>query len=86
MQLVSAISALALVTGACATSINSHVTRDTASNNVNGPYVPATAPRDNLWAGISADEASSIREFLERQSNVTMYVQSVKGLHYDRDH
>jgi hypothetical protein len=76
MQLISAISALAVISGASATTTNSHVARDKAADNVNGPYVPTTAPRDNLWAGISSDEASSIREFLARQSNVTMHVES----------
>jgi hypothetical protein len=60
MHLISAVSALAVVTGAAAA--------------VSGPYLPATAPSDNLWAAISVEEADSIRDFLDRQSNVTMCV------------
>lgn len=39
---------------------------------VNGSYIPVTAPRDNLFAGVTEEERASVYRFLQRQKNVTM--------------
>ncbi|KAI9155126.1 Membrane primary amine oxidase [Paramyrothecium foliicola] len=68
MRFTSAVTALA-VTGAYASG--SLKCRDT-DPNVKGPYIASTAPRENIFAPISVDEANSIGEFLKSQANVTI--------------
>lgn len=51
---------------------HSHLSR----REVNGSYIPSTAPYDNIFSDISAQEEESIYAFLKRQANVTMSVPS----------
>jgi hypothetical protein len=67
MRFASAVTALA-VTGASALKC-----RDT-DPKVNGQYIPAKAPRENIFAGITKDEGNDIRKFLDRESGVSMCV------------
>lgn len=70
MRFTSAVTALA-ITGTSAA--NRLKCRDT-DPNVNGPYIASTAPRENIFAPISVEESNSIKDFLQSQSNVTMFV------------
>lgn len=74
MKFLSAVAALA-VTGASAspTSQNIHE-RLSRRDDTNGSYIPATAPVDNIFAGISPKEEEEIGSWLRRQANVTLYV------------
>jgi hypothetical protein len=65
-------SLLVAVMASCAFA-TTHVKIDTRDDaNVKGPYIAATAPRDNIFAELSADEQASVRTFLEKQKNITM--------------
>jgi hypothetical protein len=74
MKFLSAVAALA-VTGASAspTSQNAHE-RLSRRDDTNGSYIPAVAPVDNIFAGITEKEELEIDSWLRRQANVTMYV------------
>lgn len=69
---ISSVFVASMVSCAFATT---HVKIDTRDDsNVKGPYIAATAPRDNIFAELSVEEQDSVRKFLEKQKNVTMYV------------
>jgi hypothetical protein len=67
MRFLSAVTALAV------TGVSAAARRDT-DPIVKGPFIAATAPRENIFAAISAEEGNAIRAFLDSQSNVTMFV------------
>jgi hypothetical protein len=56
----------------CAVAVLAVAGASAASPDVTGPYIAAEAPRENIFAPISVDEANAIKKFLERESNVTM--------------
>jgi hypothetical protein len=65
--------AVAALCGSTAASpaIHDHYAQIT-KREVNGSFIPTTAPKDNLFRGISAREQESIFKFLEKQANKSM--------------
>jgi DNA-binding MarR family transcriptional regulator len=47
-------------------------TTGAAIAEVTGPYVPTTATRENIFAGLTSEERETVSEFLQKQANVTM--------------
>ena len=60
--------------GASATSGAGTAASSLHKREPNGSYVPGTAPRDNIFTGITLNEEDEIRDFLGRQGNATLYV------------
>lgn len=76
MKLVYSLSAFALTGALASPATRNHVSLRHSKREVNGSYIPTTAPRANIFKGISADETESIQEFMEKQRNKTMYASS----------
>jgi hypothetical protein len=69
--LSSAVTALT-VTGASASVSRGHRRSSVAKRDVDGPFIPTTAPYANIFADITEDESEAIYDFLARQQNVTL--------------
>lgn len=73
MKFLSAVAAFAI--GSSSATVLRHDVHSqlhVSKRDVNGSYIPATAPFDNIFADISTREAESIYAFLKRQQNVTL--------------
>lgn len=74
MKFLAAFAALT-ISSSSATVLPYGVHPQLSKREVNGSYIPSTAPYDNIFADISGSEEKSIQAFLRRQKNVTMWVQ-----------
>lgn len=72
MKFSSAVAALA-ASGASATSTGQDASPQLSRrDDTNGSYIPATAPVDNIFAGITPKEEEAIYSFLNREANHTV--------------
>jgi hypothetical protein len=72
MKFLSSTVTALTVTGASAAVSRSHHKSPVAKRDVDGPFIPTTAPYDNIFADITEDESEAIYDFLSRQQNVTL--------------
>jgi hypothetical protein len=77
MRVLLALTALALSSVSATPFADLHPPRPELSSrtvDVNGSYIPVTAPRENIFADFTSDEEDEILAWLARQANSTLYV------------